>query len=329
MRVCRTVPLSREPHRPDLGARLPGAPHRHRPSRGTAEVGGDPGEPGGGRALVALPAAAGAAGQPHGAVALPQRQLPGAGGAGAGVGRPQLSTGDTPLSAGTAQAAALAAGGGLTAVEAVLAGTVANAFVAVRLPGHHPTAERGMGFCVYNNLVVAARHAQAVCGVERVLILDWDVHHGNGTQAIFWRDPSVLYCSVHQMPLYPGSGLPEERGEGPGAGTTLNLPLPAGAAGQPMLQALHSQLDPLLEGFRPQLVLVSAGFDAMAGDPLADLRLTAADVTALTELALGYAERYAQGRLVSLLEGGYNLNNLAAAAVAHVGPLVVSPVAGG
>lgn len=136
-------------------------------------------------------------------------------------------------------------------MEAVLAGTVANAFVAVRPPGHHATAERGMGFCGYNNVAVAARHAQAVCGVERVLILDWDVHHGNGTQAIFWRDPSVLYCSLHQMPLYPGSGLPEERGEGPGAGATLNLPLPAGAAGQQMLQALRSQLDPLLEGFRP------------------------------------------------------------------------------
>jgi acetoin utilization deacetylase AcuC-like enzyme len=244
-------------------------------------------------------------------------------------GRPQLSSGDTPLSAGTAQAAALAAGGGLTAVEAVLAGTVANAFVALRPPGHHATAERGMGFCLYNNVAVAARHAQAVCGVERVLILDWDVHHGNGTQAIFWRDPSVLYCSVHQMPLYPGSGLPEERGEGPGAGATLNLPLPAGAAGQQMLQALRNQLDPLLEGFRPQLVLVSAGFDAMAGDPLADLRLSAADVTALTELALGYAERDAQGRLVSLLEGGYNLHNLAAAAVAHVGALLAGPVAAG
>jgi acetoin utilization deacetylase AcuC-like enzyme len=132
-----------------------------------------------------------------------------------------------------------------------------------------------MGFCLYNNVAVAARNAQVVCGLERVLILDWDVHHGNGTQAVFWRDPSVLYCSVHQMPLYPGSGLSEERSEGAGsrAGATLNLPLPAGAGCQHMLQALHSQLDRLSEKFRPQLVLVSAGFDAMAADPLADLRL--------------------------------------------------------
>jgi acetoin utilization deacetylase AcuC-like enzyme len=242
-------------------------------------------------------------------------------------GCPQLSTGDTPLSPGSERAALLAAGGALTAVEAVMAGTVQRAFVALRPPGHHATADRGMGFCIYNNVAVAARHAQAACGAERVLILDWDVHHGNGSQEIFWRDPSVFYCSLHQMPLYPGSGRAREQGEGPGAGTTLNLPLPAGSGGEAMRRALHQQLDPLLERFRPSLLLVSAGFDAMAGDPLADLRLNAADVTALTKLALEYAERYAQGRLVSLLEGGYNLDNLAAGAVAHVGALLAGPVA--
>ena len=146
----------------------------------------------------------------------------------------------------------------------------------------------------------------------------------NGTQDIFWRDPTVLYCSTHQMPLYPGSGHRHERGEGPGEGATLNFPLPAGAGGEQLLQALRGQLDPLLDTFRPQLVLVSAGFDAMAGDPLAALRLSAADVTALTELALGYAERYANGRLLSLLEGGYALDNLAAGAVAHGGALLNS-----
>jgi acetoin utilization deacetylase AcuC-like enzyme len=240
-------------------------------------------------------------------------------------GRPQLSTGDTPLSEGSERAAALAAGGALTAVEAVMGGRVKRAFVALRPPGHHATTDRGMGFCLFNNVALAARHAQAVCGAERVLILDWDVHHGNGTQEIFWRDPSVFYCSLHQMPLYPGSGCAEERGEGAGAGATLNLPLPPGSGGDAMLQALHRQLEPLLERFRPSLVLLSAGFDAMAGDPLADLRLSAADVTNLTELALTYAERYANGRLVSLLEGGYNLNNLAQAAVAHVGALLAGP----
>ncbi len=238
------------------------------------------------------------------------------------AGRRDLSTGDTALSAHTEEAARLAAGGALVAVEAVMAGQVRHAFVAARPPGHHATRERGMGFCVYNTVALAARHAQAAFGVERVLIVDWDVHHGNGTQAIFWRDPSVLFCSVHQSPLYPGGGNTAERGEGAGKGFTLNCPLPPGSGGAEVLGVLRTCLLPAAERFRPSLVLVSAGFDGMRGDPLGDFALTADDVRALTALVRGIAERHGEGRLVSVLEGGYQLDNLAAGVAAHVGALL-------
>ncbi|MFN9643567.1 MAG: histone deacetylase [Cyanobacteriota bacterium] len=238
------------------------------------------------------------------------------------AGRRDLSTGDTALSPHSEEAARLAAGGALVAVEAVMAGQVRQAFVAARPPGHHATSEGGMGFCIYNSVALAARHAQAACGVERVLIVDWDVHHGNGTQAIFWRDPSVLFCSVHQSPLYPGGGNAAERGEGPGTGFTLNFPLPPGSGGTEVLGVLRTRLLPAAERFRPSLVLVSAGLDGMRGDPLADFALTAEDVGALTALVRGIAERHGEGRLVSVLEGGYQLDNLAAGVVAHVGALL-------
>lgn len=233
----------------------------------------------------------------------------------------QLSTGDTPLSAGSETAARLAAGGALVAVEAMLAGRLRNAFVAVRPPGHHASRDLGMGFCLYNNVAIAARHAQSL-GVERVLIVEWDVHHGNGSQAIFHRDPSVLYVSTHQAPLYPGTGSADDRGEGAGTGTTLNIPLAAGSDGTAVLGALKRTLRPAAAAFRPGLVLISAGFDAMAGDPLADLRLNAADITALSDLVLEIAAQHASGRLVSVLEGGYNLANLAAGSAAHVQALL-------
>lgn len=239
------------------------------------------------------------------------------------AGRSVLSTGDTALSPHSEEAARLAAGGGLVAVEAVMAGQVRQAFVAVRPPGHHATAERGMGFCIYNTVALAARHAQAACGGERVLIVDWDVHHGNGTQAIFWRDPSVMVFSVHQSPLYPGSGALTEEGDGPGRGFTLNAPLPPGSGGAEVLGLLRARLVPAAEAFHPSLVLVSAGFDGMRGDPLADFQLTAADITELTALVKAIAARHANGRLVSVLEGGYRLDNLAAGVVAHVGALLV------
>ena len=244
-------------------------------------------------------------------------------------GQAWLSTGDTALSEHSEDAARLAAGGVIAAVEAVLAGTVRNAFAVVRPPGHHAEASRGMGFCLYNNVAVAARHAQAVHGLERLLIVDWDVHHGNGTAAIFRRDPSVLYFSTHQWPLYPGTGTASDRGDGPGEGTTINCPLPAGSDGEAVIGALREQLLPAAERFRPQLVLVSAGFDARAGDPLADFLLSDADFSRLTEEVMALADRHCQGRLVSSLEGGYDLAGLASACTAHVAALLAGAMPAG
>ena len=233
-----------------------------------------------------------------------------------------LSTGDTALSEHSEQVARLAAGGVMAAVDAVLGGAVRNAFAPVRPPGHHAEPTRGMGFCIFNNVAVAARHAQAHHGLERVLIVDWDVHHGNGTAAIFRSDPSVLLFNTHQWPLYPGTGRASDRGEGDGEGFTINCPLPAGSGGEAVLHTLRSQLLPAAEAFRPQLVLISAGFDGRIGDPLADFRLTDADYASLTREVIAIADRHCQGRLVSALEGGYALQGLARAAAAHVGVLL-------
>jgi acetoin utilization deacetylase AcuC-like enzyme len=239
-------------------------------------------------------------------------------------GAAQLSTGDTTISEHSEDVARLAAGGTLAAVDAVLAGRVNHAFALVRPPGHHAEAGRGMGFCLFNNVALAARHAQAVHGLERVLIVDWDLHHGNGTQAMFWSDPSVLYASVHEWGNYPGSGAAEERGEGAGRGFTLNCPLPAYSDGQSVLMALDAALAPVVARFRPQLVLVSAGFDGHRGDPLGHFLLEDADYTALTQLCLAIAAEHAGGRLVSVLEGGYGLKGLAGAAAAHVEALLAA-----
>jgi acetoin utilization deacetylase AcuC-like enzyme len=238
------------------------------------------------------------------------------------AGREQLSTGDTAIGLASERTARLAAGGVLAAVEAVMAGRVRNAFAVVRPPGHHAGPSRGMGFCLYNNVAIAARHLQAVHGVQKVLIADWDVHHGNGTQEIFWRDPSVLFFSSHQAPLYPGTGSRRERGEGAGEGFTWNCPLPAGTSGGELLAAWRAELLPLAEAFAPDFVLVSAGFDSRAGDPLGDFQLLDGDFASLTELLLGIAADHAQGRLVSTLEGGYDLPGLASAAAAHVASLM-------
>jgi acetoin utilization deacetylase AcuC-like enzyme len=237
-------------------------------------------------------------------------------------GLPELSTGDTAIGDHSEDAARLAAGGALAAVDAVLAGRVRNAFAALRPPGHHAESERGMGFCLFNNVALAARHAQEAHGLERVLIVDWDVHHGNGTQAIFWRDPSVLFVSVHEWGNYPGSGAASERGEGSGAGTTVNCPLPAGSDGDAVLVALAAGLLPAAARFRPELVLVSAGFDGHRDDPLGHFRLDSADFARLTELCLAVANDHASGRLVSLLEGGYNLAALGESCAAHVAALL-------
>ena len=230
----------------------------------------------------------------------------------------ELSTGDTIISPRSLDAALCAAGSALNAVDAVLGGQARNAFCVVRPPGHHATAVRGMGFCLFNNIAIAARYAQRKHGLQRVLIADWDVHHGNGTQDIFYADGTVFFFSTHQHPWYPGTGAAEETGEGAGRGTTLNCPFPAGSGRKEILGAFQEKLLPAAEAFRPELVLISAGFDSRVGDPLGNFLLTDADFADLTRLLREIADKHAGGRLVSMLEGGYSLEGLAAGVRAHV-----------
>ncbi len=238
------------------------------------------------------------------------------------AGLDRLSTGDTPLSERSLEVARLAAGGVIAAVDAVFAGRVRNAFAVVRPPGHHATPGKGMGFCLFDNVAIAARHAQTRHGVGRVLVADWDVHHGNGTQDIFYEDGSVLFFDTHQHPLYPGTGRSDETGRGAGAGLTINCPFPAGAGRREIVAAFREQLVPAAEAFRPDLVLVSAGFDSRVGDPLGGFRLTDDDFAELTGIVMGIAATHCDGRLVSTLEGGYALDGLASAAAAHVRALM-------
>jgi acetoin utilization deacetylase AcuC-like enzyme len=233
-----------------------------------------------------------------------------------------LPSGDTEICRDSLAPALHAAGGALQAVDDVVERRVNNAFCVVRPPGHHATADRGMGFCVFNNAAVAARYAQRRHGLARVLIVDWDVHHGNGTQDIFYRDPSVFYFSTHQYPWYPETGPRDERGAGPGEGFTLNCPFDAGAGRDEIVGAFRNELVPAMESFAPELVIVSAGFDSRMGDPLGQFKLADEDFADLTRIMLELAHRHAGGRLVSVLEGGYNLAGLARAAAAHVRVLV-------
>jgi acetoin utilization deacetylase AcuC-like enzyme len=226
---------------------------------------------------------------------------------------------DTAMSPGTFEAALRCVGGGALAVDEVMAGKADNAFVATRPPGHHAETARPMGFCFFNNAAIAARHAQKKHGVERVAIVDFDVHHGNGSQDIFWSDPSVLYCSTHEMPLYPGTGAVGERGD---HNTIVNAPLSAGDGGDVFREAFETRILPRLKNFQPGLIVISAGFDAHTRDPLANLNLVEADYAWVTRKVMEVADRTAGGRIVSLLEGGYDLEGLARSTAAHVDVLM-------
>jgi len=221
---------------------------------------------------------------------------------------------DTTANPHSWESARRAAGAAVDAVDAVMTGAARNAFAAIRPPGHHAETRRPMGFCIVNNVAIAARHAQRKHGAERVAIVDFDVHHGNGTQEIFEADRSVLFASSHEMPLYPGTG---EVGE-TGVGNVFNAPLRAGDAGERFREAWQTRILPAVDRFRPDLILVSAGFDAHWRDPLANLQLTGGDFDWVTGRILDLAERHCDGRIVSLLEGGYDLEGLAEGAAAHV-----------
>ncbi|PWU04648.1 MAG: histone deacetylase [Terriglobia bacterium] len=230
----------------------------------------------------------------------------------------QLTTGDTDITPNSWDIALRAAGGVLNAVDAVVTGKARNAFCAVRPPGHHATPNRGMGFCLVNNIAIGARYAQRKHGLQRVLIVDWDVHHGNGTQDIYYSDPTVFFFSTHQWPLYPGTGRADETGAGPAKGTKMNFPFPAGSGRKEILGAVENSLMPAADRFKPDLVMISAGFDSRVDDLLGSFTLTDRDFTDLTARVMEIAARHAGGRLVSVLEGGYNLSGLASAAAAHV-----------
>jgi acetoin utilization deacetylase AcuC-like enzyme len=226
---------------------------------------------------------------------------------------------DTHLSPGSRTAAYRAAGACVAAVDAVLGGEDEMAFCAVRPPGHHAEPMAPMGFCIFNNIAIAALHALEAHGLERVAIVDFDVHHGNGSQDIFWNDPSVMYCSTHEMPLYPGTGAVGERGA---HNTIVNAPLSAGDGGDAFHEAIETAILPRLRNFKPDLVVISAGFDAHTRDPLANLNLVEADYGWVTRKLMDIADQSAGGRVVSLLEGGYDLEGLSRSVGEHVNALM-------
>ncbi len=225
---------------------------------------------------------------------------------------------DTIASPATYNAACLAAGAVITAIDAVMDHRVTNAFCAVRPPGHHAERDHAMGFCFFNNVAIGARHLQWHYQIQRIAIIDWDVHHGNGTQNAFYGDPSVFYFSTHQFPHYPGSGRAHESGEGAGKTYTLNIPLAAGSTGTDYRRAFTQDLKPALARFKPEFILISAGFDGHRDDSLGSMILTDTDFADMTRLVLDMADEHCHGRVVSVLEGGYHLQALATSVEAHL-----------
>lgn len=232
-----------------------------------------------------------------------------------------ISEPDLGVSLKSWEAALASTGAGLMAADKIMAGEWRNAMCLVRPPGHHAEAERAMGYCLINNAAVTARHLQAVHGLERVAILDFDVHHGNGTQHLFDEDPSVFFASLHQWPLYPGTGEASERGVGEGEGSTLNVPLPAGSDDARYLRELEETVLPAIEAHKPQALILSAGFDAHERDPLGSMKVTTEGYAEITKLTLDLAAKCCEGRVISLLEGGYDLDGLADSVVAHTAQL--------
>ena len=228
---------------------------------------------------------------------------------------------DTVISMQSFDAALFAAGGAVAGVDAVMNGAK-NAFVAVRPPGHHATAENAMGFCIFNNVAIAARHAQNhYKEIERVAIIDWDVHHGNGTQGIFYNDPSIYFFSMHQYPWYPGTGARGETGHGRGLGSTMNMPVKANTVADEQKRMFESAIEDISRTFQPDLIMISAGFDAHLTDPLGQLRLEDPDFNSMTRTVKQWADDACKGRIVSCLEGGYNLETLGETVKNHVAEL--------
>jgi acetoin utilization deacetylase AcuC-like enzyme len=232
---------------------------------------------------------------------------------------PFLDTPECPLSPATFEAAICAAGGILAGIDNVMQGNIKNCFCAVRPPGHHAERSRAMGFCYFNNIAIAAKYLQKQYAIERIAIIDWDVHHGNGTQNAFEQDPAVFYISFHQNPYtcYPGTGKASETGTGKGQGYTLNFPMAPGAGNQDYFEAMET-VERKMENFRPGFVLISAGFDAHTDDPLAHINLTTKGYEEMTRKVKGVAEDHAEGRVVSMLEGGYNLQALGESVKTHI-----------
>jgi acetoin utilization deacetylase AcuC-like enzyme len=233
-----------------------------------------------------------------------------------------VDTPDAPTSKDSYEVALNAVGGVQVAIDAVMERRVRNAFCAVRPPGHHALKDKSMGFCIFNNVAIAAKYVQKKHNLGKVLIVDWDVHHGNGTQAMFYEDRSVFYFSTHQAPFYPGTGAAGEKGAGKGIGFTLNVPLVAGCGDADYRKVFLEELKPAAAGFQPDFVLVSAGFDAAKDDRLGRMKVTPEGYAELTRIVKGIAEQHCQGRLVSVLEGGYNLESLAASVEAHLRALM-------